>query len=219
MSMIIAKRKRTRKACIPCHQRKRKCDTVYPCGMCTTYRYNCRYTDNNATGTMGGGVPIPPLAKRVSLEGESCLTSRAATDRSPSSRSHMERDRREGDGSSTKSPTVVAGTSPGIFDEQKFRYYGASAAMAFLHILGMALGSDSPPKIRSFAYNFGIRPEEASNAHCFLGNLSAYSSCLGKLTGPKNSFDNVKVTHHTILCPAESPHRFQKSERSPPILL
>jgi hypothetical protein len=43
--------------------------------------------------------------------------------------------------------------------------------MAFPHILGAALGSDSPPKMRSFAYNFGIRPEEASNTHCLLGKL------------------------------------------------
>ncbi|PWY96168.1 C6 zinc finger domain protein [Aspergillus sclerotioniger CBS 115572] len=156
MSTTNVKRKRARKACIPCHERKRKCDNVYPCGMCSTYGYNCRYTDDHPT--------IPPPAKRVSLDGENRLTSRSATDYSPSSR-------REGDGSSTKSPTVVAGASPGIFDEQKFRYSGASAAMAFPHILGVALGSDSPPKMRSFAYNFGIRPEEASNAHCFLGNL------------------------------------------------
>jgi hypothetical protein len=83
----------------------------------------------------------------------------------------MERGSREADNSSTKSATVVAGGSPGIFDEQKFRHSGASAAMAFPHILSVALGSDSPPKMRSFAYNFGIRPEEASNIHCFLGNL------------------------------------------------
>lgn len=171
MSTTNAKRKRARKACIPCHQRKRKCDTVYPCGMCTTYEYNCRYTDDNTTSATGGGVPTPPPAKRVSLDGESRLTSRAATDRSPSSRSHPKRDRRQRDGSSTKSPTIVAGASPGIFDEQKLRYFGASAAMAFPHILGVALGSNSPPKTRSFAYNFGIRPEEASNAHCFLGDL------------------------------------------------
>ncbi|PYI06936.1 C6 zinc finger domain protein, partial [Aspergillus sclerotiicarbonarius CBS 121057] len=171
MSTTTTKRKRARKACIPCHQRKRKCDTVYPCGMCTTYGYNCMYADDNTTGAMGGGGPTPPPAKRVSVDGESRPTTRAATDGGPTSRSHMERDRREADGSSTNSPSVVAGASPGIFDVQKFRYSGASAAMAFPHILGVALGSASPPKMRSFAYNFGIRPEEASNAHCFLGNL------------------------------------------------
>lgn len=182
MSTTIAKRRRARKACIPCHQRKRKCDAVYPCGMCTSYGYNCRYTDDDTTDNMGGGILIPPSAKRVSLDGESRLTNRAPTARSPGGRSHRERDSHEADGSSKKSPSVVAGASPGIFDEQKFRHSGASAAMAFPHILGVALGSDSPPKVRSIAYNFGIRPEEASNAHCFLGNLISETD-LGSFSG------------------------------------
>jgi hypothetical protein len=151
---------------------------MYPCGMCTTYGYNCMYTDDNTTGSMS----IPPPAKRANVDGESHLTSWAATARSPSSRSHTERD--------AANSLTVAGASPGIFDEQKFRYSGASAAMAFPHILGVALGSDSPPKMRSFAYNFGIRPEEASNAHCFLGNLiseedlSFFSGVFFSVLGP-----------------------------------
>lgn len=63
------------------------------------------------------------------------------------------------------------GKSPGIFEEHKSRYTGASAAMAFPHILGLALGSDNPPKVNSTAYNFGIRPEEASNTYGMLGSL------------------------------------------------
>ncbi|EAW20383.1 C6 zinc finger domain protein [Aspergillus fischeri NRRL 181] len=171
MSTTIAKRKRARKACIPCHQRKRKCDTMYPCAMCTTYGYNCRYTDDDTTDTTGDAVLISPAAKRVSLDGENRPMNKAATARSLGSRSHIVRGSHEADGSSTKSPTVVDSASPGIFDEQRFRHSGASAATAFPHVLSVALGSDSPPKMRSFAYNFGIRPEEASNAHCFLGNL------------------------------------------------
>ncbi|OBT49762.1 hypothetical protein VE04_09353 [Pseudogymnoascus sp. 24MN13] len=50
MSTTTSMRKRVRKACIPCHQRKRKCDAEYPCGMCATYEYNCRYADDT-TGT------------------------------------------------------------------------------------------------------------------------------------------------------------------------
>ncbi|PCH01558.1 Transcription factor [Penicillium occitanis (nom. inval.)] len=161
MSTTVAKRKRARKACIPCHQRKRKCDTAYPCGMCTAYGYNCRYADDETADIGGAGS-----AKRVVLDGESRLTTH-----SPGSRSHMERVSHEADRLSTKSPTVVSGTSPGIFDEGKFRHSGASAAMAFPHILGKALGSNDPPRMRSFAYNFGIRPEEASDVHCFLGDL------------------------------------------------
>jgi hypothetical protein len=102
----------------------------------------------------------------------------------------MEQDDREGDAPSAKSSSAINASSPGIFDEQKFRYSGASAAMAFPHILGMALGSDSPPKMRSFAYNFGIRPEEASNEHPILGNLisekdlSLFSGVFFSVLGP-----------------------------------
>ncbi|OBT45897.1 hypothetical protein VE00_04259 [Pseudogymnoascus sp. WSF 3629] len=142
MSTTITKRKRARKACIPCHERKRKCNSEYPCSMCTTYQYSCRYADDT-TGTVGGSVHASPRAERGSLGGGSKMTIRAApTSGSPARRSHVER-----------------------------RYAGASAAMAFPHVLGVALGSDSPPKMRSFAYNFGIRPEEASNPHGLLGSL------------------------------------------------
>ncbi|CAG8365507.1 unnamed protein product [Penicillium salamii] len=163
-----AKRKRALKACIPCHQRKRKCDTVYPCGMCTTYGYTCKYTDHNGN-TAGSSVSAPP-AKQVNLGGEG-LVDQTAPKRIPSSENAIQQDRQGENVSSTRSPAAATGASPGIFDGQKLRYSGASAAMAFPHILGVALGSDSPPKMRSYAYNFGVRPEESSNPHCFLGNI------------------------------------------------
>ncbi|CAI7661902.1 unnamed protein product [Penicillium viridicatum] len=186
MSTITGKRKRARKACIPCHQRKRKCDTEYPCGMCTTYGYNCRYADHEVTGIAGGGIQAPLQAERVGVDGgDSIANPAAAISRCSDSRSYVAQDPRGADGSSTNSPTVVAGataattpttttpitTPAGIFDEHKSRYVGASAAMAFPHILGLSLGSDSLPKMHSFAYNFGIRPEEASNAHGSLAKL------------------------------------------------
>lgn len=189
MSAITGKRKRARKACTPCHQRKRKCDAEYPCGTCTTYGYNCRYADHETTGIAGGGIQAPLQAERIGVNGgDSMASPAAAISRSPDSRSYVAQDPRGADGSSTQSPTIVAGASAataitattpttpttapaGIFDEQKSRYAGASAAMAFPHILGMALGSDNLPKMHSFAYNFGIRPEEASNAHSSLAKL------------------------------------------------
>lgn len=161
MSTLIHKRKRARKACIPCHQRKRKCDTAYPCGLCTSYGYNCRYVDYDSPKITGGGA-----AKRDILDSENHPTTRIS-----GNQPHMEHISRDEDGLSTKNPAVMAVDSPGIFDEQKFRHSGASAAMAFPHILGKALGSNDPPRMRSFAYNFGIRPEEASSSHCFLGDL------------------------------------------------
>ncbi|KAJ6005063.1 hypothetical protein N7540_012862 [Penicillium herquei] len=163
--MPTNKRKRARKACNPCHQRKRKCDGEYPCGTCSTYQYECRYEDDNT------GPADPPVAKRPVPEG-----------RSMQIHTPMEN---EGSSSTT-------GKSPGIFEENKSRYTGASAAMAFPHILGLALGSDNPPKINSAAYNFGIRPEEASNTYGVLDNLiseedlafysGVYFSTMGSIT-------------------------------------
>ncbi|KAF5568204.1 hypothetical protein FPHYL_2895 [Fusarium phyllophilum] len=154
-------RKRARKACVPCHQRKRKCDGEYPCDTCSSYGYNCNYADDDANG-----YPPPP-AKRVSR----------VTDSGNSSQ--VEPSPQEAGASSTKNLTVgsdtstaLDGTTPaGIFDEHKSRYAGASAAMAFPHVLGRALGFDSLSKIHPLAYNFGIRPEEASSAHVLLGTL------------------------------------------------
>ncbi|KAH8424872.1 uncharacterized protein LDX57_002616 [Aspergillus melleus] len=199
MPTTISRRKRARKACIPCHQRKRKCDTEYPCGMCTSYDYDCRYTDEDTAGTAGGGVDDPPQAKRIAHGRRSRLNSR----------SHVEQGPHGTDSSSTNSLTVVASPSTGIFDAHKSRYAGASAAMAFPHILGVALGSDSPPKMRSFAYNFGIRPEETSNTHGFLGNLislkdlrhfagvySAVLAPIGDLFDPRIFLDRCEDYYH-----------------------
>lgn len=117
-----------------------------------------------------------------------------AKSRSPDSQSQVAR-AAGADSSSSKSPGVGAG----IFDAQKSRYTGASAAMAFPHILGVALGSDSPPKINSFAYNFGIRPEETSNAYGFLGklisedNLAFYSNVYFSAMGPIGDYMDPRI--------------------------
>ncbi|CAG7972470.1 unnamed protein product [Penicillium olsonii] len=169
MSATNAKRKRVMKACIPCHQRKRKCDAVYPCTMCTAYGYICEYVDQN-TGTRGAGESVPPPAKRVNADGDNRPMTWTAQGHNRGIANGTEQLRQDG-ASPKDSPATVAGASPGIFDEQKLKYSGASAAMAFPRVLGAALGSDTPPEVRSYAYNFGVRPEEPSNEHGFLGNI------------------------------------------------
>lgn len=165
----IRKRKRARKACLPCHQRKRKCNGEYPCGTCSTYEYDCKYADENPTEAAASGEPAPPV-KRSSHDishSSASQTTVTVASRSPDSRPQVVASPIMTSTPSTTSPATIAG----IFDDRKSRFTGASAAMAFPHILGVALGSDSPPKVSSFAYNFGIRPEEASHAYAFLGNL------------------------------------------------
>lgn len=112
--------------------------------------------------------PAQPAPKRFSHDGSSSSTSQATMrSRSPDSRIRV---LTSSDATSTP-PSTSSGTISGIFEDRKSRFTGASAAMAFPHILGLALGSDSPPKVGSFAYNFGIRPEEASIVYAFLGDL------------------------------------------------
>lgn len=92
-------RQRSRQACIPCRQRKRKCDGRLPCSTCTGYGYECRYkstnyheengsiinasgqranaTTNNAKRTSStaavdeSSTQLPPAKKAVRLTGES----------------------------------------------------------------------------------------------------------------------------------------------------
>ncbi|KAJ5929217.1 hypothetical protein N7454_007065 [Penicillium verhagenii] len=195
MSAVISKRKRKRakKACTPCHRRKRKCDGEYPCSTCTTYEYTCNYAGDDNTNTAGESEHASLQAKRTIHDGGNTMAIGVTSElRSPDSQLA----RATGaDSSSSKSPAIGAG----IFEDQKSRYTGVSAAMAFPHILGVALGSDSPPKISSFAYNFGIRPEEASNAQSFLGelisedNLAFYSNAYFSAMGPIGDFLDPRI--------------------------
>ena len=159
MSAAIGKRKRARKACIPCHQRKRKCDSKYPCNMCAVYEYRCSYADINKDDTGGTSTMTatdhPPPVKRVNV---------GLADNGASS-------------------------SIGI-DEHKFRYAGSSAAMAFPHILA-GNSSNNASNMHSVAFNFGMRPDETSNAHGSLGEIiseddlarysSVYFSAMGSI--------------------------------------
>lgn len=134
--------------------------------MCTAYEYECSYDDQDDSPARGlrasaGGHRVQPNNINIAEH----RTSTAP--QSPHSQSRTGRSAVEGDSSSANTPGSVAG----IFDVHKSRYAGASASMAFPHILGRSLGSDSLPKMPSFAYNFGIRPEEAAGSHQLLGEL------------------------------------------------
>ncbi|KAJ4146034.1 hypothetical protein LMH87_004864 [Akanthomyces muscarius] len=171
MSAPVSKRRRVRKACTPCHQRKRKCDNRLPCGMCTAYEYDCFYGDSLPAGEANGQHRQQHSSARRASPQPTAARRAAAAD--PPKSPRTARDGRETDETTTPRSRRGRGSTPdGIFDEYKSRYAGASAAMAFPHVLGVALGSSSPPpRMRSFAYNFGIRPEETSHTHGSLSRL------------------------------------------------
>lgn len=177
--MLLTRRRRSRKACRPCHQRKRKCDGELPCTTCTTYEYNCSYAaaDNEGKSrNRASGGRASANSRRTSRDGRDRVAWRpGASSWSSGGTPQMERSSAgEATGSPTESPTLAARAAAApaaVFDQHKSRYAGASAAMAFPYVLRGSLGADSPSKMQSLAYNFGIRPEEAPSTHSFLGAL------------------------------------------------
>ncbi|KAI8665206.1 Zn(2)-C6 fungal-type domain-containing protein [Fusarium sp. Ph1] len=148
-----SKRRRIRKACIPCRQRKRKCDGSSPCGMCTTYGYACEYAHDDS--------PLAPFVSQPPRNSSTSPNLNPPSNKSPEA---------------VNSTTSRQETSPpafegGMLDERQPRYVNASSAIAFPHILGLHLESEKPPTLHSFGYNFGIRPEEKSIPHGDLAEL------------------------------------------------
>lgn len=57
--MESSKRKRARKACRPCQERKRKCDGDEPCTTCTEWEYDCYYEDRTRRKSRAIRQPSP----------------------------------------------------------------------------------------------------------------------------------------------------------------
>jgi hypothetical protein len=142
---IPRKRRRVPRACLPCRQRKKKCDAQVPCSMCTAYGYSCHYSTgiglttsfvHEAEVDVGIGVDNP-LKSTVS-----------------STTMAHEIDKR----SKSSSPIL----SQGVLDPTKARYVGLHSSVAFARTLGQEFQSSNPPHIYSIAWNCGIRPEEST---------------------------------------------------------
>ncbi|PWY96710.1 putative C6 transcription factor [Aspergillus sclerotioniger CBS 115572] len=124
-------RQRSRQACVPCRQRKRKCDGSLPCNTCSGYGYDCEYQDvaqqrsSKRRATSEGSLP---QTKSVRLSTE------------------------PGD-----NPAVPS--QQGILEPSKQRYVGRQSSVAFPLFVGLDVQAADPPRLHSFAYNAGIRRE------------------------------------------------------------
>jgi len=139
-------RQRSKAACAPCRQRKRKCDGQYPCHTCVRYEYQCEYLTTKRTSIVqNGDMPPAPEPRKVPRE-TSPIPSRAP----PTIQSLQ------------KHPLTAPGARfhhRGILDPVKTRFVRANSAIAFPRILGMDLESESIPRLHSFAWHTGIRDE------------------------------------------------------------
>ncbi|KAE8451163.1 hypothetical protein EG329_004835 [Mollisiaceae sp. DMI_Dod_QoI] len=152
------KRQRARKACLPCRQRKRKCDVQFPCSMCTTYGYVCQYSQDDG--------PSAPFAEKPGSSSSAAGPSMAAERRVPINTSSSKQKQPDRDETSPLSPS-----DRGILDPATTRYMGLHSVMAFPRSLGLDFQSANPPRLHSFAWNCGIRPEEEPEAHVDLRSL------------------------------------------------
>ncbi|KAK3639174.1 hypothetical protein LTR56_008765 [Elasticomyces elasticus] len=132
-------RQRSRAACAPCRQRKRKCDGRYPCGTCVRYEYECIFATQKrlsyaANGDMPPELPQPPEVVRTP---PSIIQLQKHPLTAPGARFHHR----------------------SMMDPVKTRFVRANSAIAFPRILGMDLESESIPRLHSFAWHCGIRAE------------------------------------------------------------
>ncbi|KND89243.1 Protein RDR1 [Tolypocladium ophioglossoides CBS 100239] len=145
-----SRRQRARKACTECRRRKRRCDGLSPCSMCTQYEYECRY----------GEEPLASNHHRGGTEAERELDASEQQSRP-----------------TTSDRGVATRTGQGILDPSKSRYMSQNSAVAFPNLLGVEFGSQFPPRLHSFAWNCGIRPEEPPSARTLLMELASLAEC------------------------------------------
>ncbi len=139
-----SQRQRSRKACNPCRTRKRKCDGRQPCGTCVRYEYDCFFNSKREPAAIkpSHGSSSSPTSGQTASPEDGHAHAAAAVVPSPVDTSGEDQ---------TKSSA--------IFDPYKNRFMSTSSAVAFPRLLGIELSSSNAPRLHSFAWNLGIRPE------------------------------------------------------------
>lgn len=131
--MDSSKRKRSRLACKPCRDRKRKCDGSEPCITCTDWGYDCYYETRNA--------------RRRSSRGNAAA---ATPSRGPAAEL------------ASFQLSVVPPAATSIDSEQSanrgvVRRLEANSGAAFVRKLGLKIDPTKAPKLNLFGWNVGAR--------------------------------------------------------------
>ncbi|KAK4623054.1 hypothetical protein CLAFUR0_07191 [Fulvia fulva] len=164
-------RQRSRAACTPCRQRKRKCDGRLPCATCVRYEYQCEYSTSSKRSSMAQHADVaqePPPPQPIGRTHPSIIQLQKHPLTAPGARFHHR----------------------GILDPVKTRFVRANSAVAFPRILGMDLESDSIPRLHSFAWHLGIRPEPQEEpvgiaTHLTLADMQNYANVYFQVVKPE----------------------------------
>ena len=144
-------RMRTKNACEPCRQRKRKCDGEEPCSSCSRYGYECYYGTPEGAGS--------PARRKLS---ESTSRSKGAA---------------RGDESISRQDTSIGQreNQDAILDPVSMRFSAASSGVAFPRMLGINIDAEDAPRLHSFAWNLGMR-NELQTAHTDITQLVSFEA-------------------------------------------
>ncbi|OKL55963.1 hypothetical protein UA08_08631 [Talaromyces atroroseus] len=158
-------RQRSRYACAPCRQRKRKCDGTFPCSTCTGYGYECQYSGNVHPESSSSSAIAQASQQTTSTSTTGNSKRKALTAgldepaTSPAtSTSHRSRPTPPG-ALHVLSDEPTSHKDRGVLVPSKFRYMSKHSSVAFPQWVGKNLQSINPPRVHSFAYNTGIRRE------------------------------------------------------------
>lgn len=122
------KRKRSRVACEPCRERKRKCDGGYPCETCSSWGYDCYY-EASSSRSKQHEVPAP-----------STYTGPPPPPPHPST--------------STNAPPSGSGS---INPQGVVRSLAANSGAAFVRKIGLKVDPANAPRLNLFGWNVGAR--------------------------------------------------------------
>lgn len=145
--MDSSKRKRSRLACKPCRDRKRKCDGNEPCITCTDWGYVCYYEARDARRRSSRGI------------GAAATPSRGPAAVAKSSQQ------------SVMPPVATSIDSEQSDNRGVVRRLEANSGAAFVRKLGLKIDPTKAPKLNLFGWNVGARKLSSPVADDFLPPL------------------------------------------------
>lgn len=177
-------RQRAKQACDECRRRKRKCDSTFPCAMCVQFEYPCKINGvlvpgqklkrsldvmlESSEASFQTAPSAPPSVPALTVASTYPSTEPSATAEEAAHQTTAEDVARQ---------TPLPPLNRGIIEPAKRRYMNQNSAVAFPNQLGVELESAHPPRLHSFAWNCGIRPEEPGSIHAPLTNYISYEEC------------------------------------------
>lgn len=140
-------RRRVYAACSECRRRRRKCNGSQPCTQCQAYGYTCSLETEPSQEASSQSQPQTPQLETVQRRRSGGATACTTTTSPP--RDHL------------------------VVSRERGRLVSALSAVALPRLVGQELALPQPPRLHSYAWNLGIRPERRG---AVAGSLSHYLS-------------------------------------------